>query len=87
MKPVTIYVKDFYCPYCDAAKKLLTKKKVKFTEIDFAAITTEERELLLSKTLGYTSVPQIFIDDKFIGGFDQLSELEKSGKLDAMLKD
>ncbi len=82
MKPVKVYTKD-YCPYCIRAKKLLDHKKVSYEEISL----TEKPELaepLFSQT-GFRTVPQIFIGEECVGGFDQLSELERAGKLDAWL--
>lgn len=86
MKQVTIYSKD-YCPYCHAAKALLKSKEVRFTEVDMMTISDADREALSVKTKGYTAVPQIFIGSEFIGGFDQLKDLEQKGKLDLMLKE
>ncbi len=85
MKSVTLYTKS-YCPYCHKAKALLSSKGVKFKEIDYGALGDSEKEKLFEKTDGYMSVPQIFIGDVFVGGSDDLHALEKSGKLDEMLK-
>ena len=86
MKQVTIYSKD-YCPYCHAAKALLKSKGVLFKEIDMMTISDADREELSSKTDGYSTVPQIFVGDEFVGGFDDLKTLDSSGKLDLMLKE
>ncbi|MFA6990090.1 MAG: glutaredoxin 3 [Candidatus Gastranaerophilaceae bacterium] len=84
MKKVVIYAVD-YCPYCQKAKKILSDKNIPFEEID---ITKNEDEMLseLTKKTGIDTVPQIFIDNKFIGGSDKLSELNLSGELEQLLK-
>lgn len=73
------------CPYCIRAKKLLENKGVPYTNININEITANEREQLSVKTDGYRTVPQIFIGDTFIGGYDQLNALNQSSKLDEML--
>ena len=67
-----------YCPYCQAAKQFLKSKKVAFEEID---VTEDEamREKLV-KMSGCETVPQIFVDEKPIGGYDELVALYASGK-------
>ncbi len=82
MKPVEIYTTQT-CPYCIAAKGLLRKKGVAYSEIDVAG-KAELRAAMTQRT-GRTSVPQIFIDGKHVGGCDDLHALERAGKLDAML--
>jgi glutaredoxin 3 len=85
MPHVVIYT-TATCPYCVRAKALLTQKQVKFEEIrvdsDF-----RKREEMMSRANGRTSVPQIFFDDRHIGGCDDLYELNYEGKLDALLTD
>ena len=68
-----------HCPYCVRAKELLTRKGVSFTEI---LVDEDDKQLeeMIAKTKRYT-VPQIFINERHIGGFDDLYALEKSGKL------
>ncbi|MFW2176530.1 MULTISPECIES: glutaredoxin 3 [unclassified Moraxella] len=73
------------CPYCSQAKMLLKNKGVDFEDIGMMNLSAEERQALAQKTNNYRTVPQIFIGDEFIGGFDQLSALEREGKLDTML--
>jgi glutaredoxin 3 len=82
MANVVIYTKET-CPYCVYAKQLLDNKKVSYSEIrvDLDLAKREEMERLS----GRRTVPQIFINDQSIGGFDDLSALEKAGKLDALL--
>lgn len=83
MQPVTIYTTSL-CPYCHAAKRLLTQKAVTFAEIDVSA-RSEDRETLRIKAGGRTSVPQIWIGDTHVGGCDDLYALEADGRLDALL--
>ncbi len=80
---VLLYTKD-YCPYCKHAKRLLDSKGVKYEEHDLED-KPEEFEALMKKT-GLRTVPQIFIGDQLIGGYSDMAELEREGKLDALLK-
>ena len=75
---VKIYTTD-YCPYCRRAENLLKQKGIEFEAVD---VTHDDakREWLVKET-GYKTVPQIFIDDKPIGGYDQLVQLDKAGGL------
>ena len=82
MADVKIYVTD-YCPYCVRAKGLLTRKKIPFTEINVEG-DAAKRAWLVSATKQRT-VPQIFIDDRPIGGCDDLHALDRSGQLDKLL--
>ena len=82
MKPVKMYV-TMFCPYCTAAKTLLTKKGVPFEEIDTTG-NLELRQEIMERS-GQHTVPQIFINDEAIGGFSELNELEMCGELDEML--
>lgn len=82
MTKVTIYSTD-YCPYCRAAKALLSSKGVAFTEINVE--NDDAKRAWLTQITGQQTVPQIFIDDKPYGGFDDISELDRQGKLDALL--
>ncbi|HEY8515676.1 MAG TPA: glutaredoxin 3 [Candidatus Binatia bacterium] len=84
MADVTIYTTS-YCPYCHAAKALLTKKNVPFTEIDVTGDSAARAELA-ERAGGRRTVPQVFIDGTPIGGYDDLSELERSGRLDELLR-
>lgn len=81
-KPVTVYG-NTSCPYCGAARMLLTRKGVAFEDV----IVTGNPTLLaeMQERGGQRSVPQIFIGDTAVGGFDELSALDKSGELDKML--
>jgi glutaredoxin 3 len=71
------------CPYCNMAKRLLTEKGQEWNEIDVEA-APERRDEMIERS-GRRTVPQIFIRDEHIGGFDELSALERAGKLDALL--
>ncbi len=85
MLKIEVYSKAV-CPYCVRAKKLLTKKGVSYTEIDIAQ-NTELRDMMIKRTNGRQTVPQIFINDNHVGGCDDLYALEAAGKLDSLLKD
>lgn len=72
-----------FCGYCVLAKRLLDKKGVAFQEIDVSG--DSERRAWLHQVTGLRTVPQIFIGDRPVGGFDALISLERQGKLDALL--
>jgi len=80
---VEIYTKTF-CPYCWRAKMLLESKGVAFNEIgvDFGG---ELRERMIERAGGRSTVPQIFIGERYIGGCDELMALERDGKLDPLI--
>ena len=84
MKKVTIYSKT-YCPYCVKAKNLLDAKGVVFSEINIEN-NPKERDIMLSKSNGAKTVPQIFIEEHRVGGFDDLNALNEKGELDNLLK-
>lgn len=82
MAKVIIYSKD-PCPYCVNAKRLLNNKGVEFEEID---LTDDLGEMNRLKDLyGWRTVPMIMIDNKFIGGYDDMKALDRNGELDALL--
>jgi len=83
MAQVTIYTK-VYCPYCVRAKSLLTAKGVSFEEIKIDE-SPERRPEMIERAGGRTTVPQIFIADRHVGGCDDLFALEAAGTLDALL--
>lgn len=85
MTPNIIIYSSSYCPYCVRAKELFKRKGVSFNEI-FVDSDDKLREEMITKT-NRRSVPQIFINDKHIGGCDDLYELERTGKLNDLLKD
>lgn len=82
MAKVTMYTKN-WCPYCVHAKRLLSEKGVEFTEENLEERPDELMELV--KKTGMRTVPQIFINDKLVGGFNELSNLEREGELDKLL--
>ena len=84
MKPVEIYTTQT-CPYCIAAKRLLTKKGVTFTEIDVGR-DPALRDAMTRRANGGRTVPQIFIDGKHVGGSDDIHALDHAGQLDPMLE-
>ena len=83
MKNVTVYMGPM-CAFCDAAKRLLTKKNIPYKEINIA-LDEFKREEMLKKSNGARTVPQIFIGEQHIGGNDKLQALEKEGKLNSLL--
>jgi GrxC family glutaredoxin len=83
MPPIEIYTTR-YCPYCHAAKALLSGKGVSFTEIDLAG-NWERRDEMIERANGQVTVPQIFIGTVHVGGSDDLHALEHEGRLDALL--
>jgi glutaredoxin 3 len=80
---VIVYTKD-YCPYCDAAKNLLTRKGVGYVEID---VTQDQKNYdeMLKKAAPRRTVPQIFINDSGLGGYDDIKKLDQEGKLEILL--
>ncbi len=83
MAKVQIYTKD-NCPYCSAAKTLLSSKGVAYVETNLQT-KPDELAALKAKT-GLRTVPQIFINDQLIGGFTDMQKLDQEGKLDALLQ-
>jgi glutaredoxin 3 len=79
---VLLYTKP-YCPYCVAAKALLREKGAAFREIDISGNDHEREEMM--RRSGRRTVPQIFVGSTHVGGFDDLSALDRAGKLDALL--
>ena len=84
MKNITIYTGPM-CNYCEAAKRLLTRNNASFTEIDIAKVEGAMDEMI-SKANGKRTIPQIFFDEKHIGGYDEVRALEKGNKLQELLK-
>jgi glutaredoxin 3 len=74
---IQVYVTAF-CPYCDAAKRLLQARHLDFEEIDVSA--PDQKEALKRRT-GWRTVPQIFIDGKLIGGYQELAAIDRKGGL------
>ena len=82
MAQIQMYSKS-WCPYCRMAKRLLSAKGQKWEEIDVEEQPERRREMV--ERSGRTTVPQIWIGDRHIGGFDELSRLDAAGELDALL--
>ena len=79
---VTVYSTD-YCPFCSRAKSLLRGKTV-----DFLEINVEDRPDLrswLRSASGQTTVPQVFVNNRAVGGYSDISELDRAGQLDKLL--
>jgi glutaredoxin 3 len=72
------------CGYCAAAKALLGRKDVDYTDID-VFLNTEKRTEMIERS-GRRTVPQIFIGDTYVGGFDEMNALDQNGELDALLE-
>lgn len=83
MAKIEIYTKAF-CPYCTRAKRLLDEKGAAFDEFDIT-MGGPKRQEMIQRAGGRSTVPQIFIDDRHIGGSDDLAALEREGRLDPLL--
>ena len=83
MKNITVYMGPM-CSYCDAAKRLLNKKNIPFKEINIA-LEEGKMEEMLKKSNGMKTIPQIFIEDFHIGGYEELRALENKGELDKLI--
>ncbi|HEY9215960.1 MAG TPA: glutaredoxin 3 [Ancylobacter sp.] len=83
MSQIEIYT-TYSCPYCHAAKDLLKRKGVQFSEINVTGDPVA-RSSMSSRANGRTSVPQIFIGGRHVGGCDDIYALEEAGELDALL--
>ncbi len=84
MKNITVYSGPM-CGFCDAAKRLLTRNNLSYTEID-VSLKEGLREEMIKKANGRRTIPQIFFNNDHIGGYQELRELEKSGQLMSNLK-
>lgn len=83
MQKVVIYTGPM-CNYCSAAKHLLNKKKINYTEFDIGIDSSKMQEMQ-ERTKGAKTIPQIFIGQTYVGGYTELKALEVAGKLDALL--
>lgn len=83
MARVEIYTK-FLCPYCSRAKSILKAHGAAFEEIDIS-MGGPRRAEMIARAGGRTTVPQIFIDDRHIGGCDDLAALDRAGGLEPLL--
>ena len=82
MPEIQIYLTS-WCPYCHAAKRLLSEKGQEWDEVDVEAEPARRREMV--ERAGRSSVPQIWIGDRHVGGYEDLDALERAGELDALL--
>jgi glutaredoxin 3 len=80
--PVVMYANG-WCPYCSAARSLLTAKGVTFAEVDTDADPARRTEMIARS--GRRTVPQIFVGDHHVGGYDDLAALDRAGRLDPLL--
>ena len=84
MKNVTVYMGPM-CAFCDAAKRLLNRNNIPYKEINIA-IEEEKMDEMLKKSNGRKTIPQIFINDYHVGGYEELRALETKGNLNNLLK-
>jgi glutaredoxin 3 len=84
MPRVEIYTK-FGCPYCSRAKALLSDKGIEYEEFD-VTMDSGRRQEMMGRANGRTTVPQIFIGGRHVGGSDDLAELDRNGGLDPLLE-
>ena len=83
MKKVVIYTGPM-CNYCSAAKHLLNKKKIAYTEFDIGTDSSKMQEMQ-ERTKGARTIPQIFVGETYVGGYTELKALEVAGKLNSLL--
>ncbi|MFT5868706.1 MAG: glutaredoxin 3 [Paracoccaceae bacterium] len=83
MQTVEIYTSPL-CGFCHAAKRMLNDKGISFAEYDVGR-NPDKRQEMLGRANGRHTVPQIFIGDNHVGGYDDMATLERNGKLDLML--
>ena len=83
MSRIEVY-SSLWCPFCSRAKALLKRKGVEFEEIDVDR-DANLRQQMMQRAGGRRTVPQIFIDGRHVGGSDDLADLERAGRLDALL--
>jgi len=84
MKNVIVYMGP-RCAFCDAAKRLLIRNNIPYNEIN-VALEEGKREEMLNKSNGRKTIPQIFFNELHIGGYEELRDLEKKGKLLSLVK-
>jgi glutaredoxin 3 len=82
MASVKVYTRE-YCGYCDAARSLLDGKKIAYEDIDCSG--DDQKRAWLRAATGQSTVPQIFIGEKSIGGYTELRALDRSGQLERLL--
>jgi glutaredoxin 3 len=81
--PDIVMYSSGWCPYCERARALLARKGLAFREIKVDE-DPAERDAMLSRSGGRRTVPQIFIGERHVGGFDDLYAIDKSGELDTL---
>jgi len=81
-KQVRVYTAA-YCGFCHRAKQLLERRGIGFEEIDVTSDLTTRQWLV--RTTGRRTVPQIFVGEQSIGGYDELRALDEAGRLDALV--
>ncbi len=86
MKQIVMY-SSATCPYCSMAKVLLEKKGVDTVEERRIDLNSAYIDEAIQRSGGRQTVPQIFIDDQHVGGFDDLKALDEKGELDGLLND
>ena len=79
MKIITMYTGPM-CNFCEAAKRLFSRNNLKYREIDIS-LKDGLRDEMIKKANGKRTIPQIFFDDRHVGGYQELRELEKKGEL------
>lgn len=84
MKPVLVYSTRI-CPYCMMAKRLLTQKGAAYEDVMVDTDPVRRDEMM--RRSGRRTVPQIFIGETHVGGFDDLAALDRAGRLDPLLRD
>lgn len=82
--PEVVMYSTAWCGYCYRARKLLERKGVAVQEVKIDE-DPREREIMLARSGGRRTVPQIFIGERYVGGYDELAALDRAGELDAML--
>jgi Glutaredoxin, GrxC family len=85
MKPVLIYSTRI-CPYCVMARRLLSQRGIPFEDVRVDDVP-EQRSVMLARSNGRRTVPQIFFGEQHVGGFQELAMLDRSGRLTALLQD
>jgi glutaredoxin 3 len=81
--PEIVMYSTAWCPYCERARALLQRKGLPFREVKVDE-DPAERQAMLARSGGRRTVPQIFVGDHHVGGFDDLYALDKAGKLDEL---
>jgi glutaredoxin 3 len=82
--PTIVMYSTGYCPYCDRARSLLARKGASVQEVKIDEDPVQ-RDLMLQRSGGRRTVPQIFIGERHVGGFDDLAALDRTGELDKLL--